>query len=228
MRIALTAFVVGVLLLSGGLYALHGDANAAGSCDAPSSETPVEQQLVDLINAYRAVNGLPALTVSPVLARSAHWMANDLVSNDYFAHEPDSLGRSFVTRSHDCGVAGYFGENIAFGGSNPAQTLAQWEASPPHNAALLSARFAQVGIAVDGYMWVADFGSQQNGSVTFPRTGNSNGVADCDCDRDRDSDYADSYADSSCQPALPLVFVARACPRDRRRIAALRGLFSES
>ncbi len=56
MRIALTAFVVGVLLLSGGLYALHGDANAAGSCDAPSRRR-VEQQLVDLINAYRGVNG---------------------------------------------------------------------------------------------------------------------------------------------------------------------------
>jgi Cysteine-rich secretory protein family len=171
MRIALTAFVVGVLLLSGGLYAVHGEANAAGSCDASSSETPVEQQLVDLINAYRGVNGLPALTVSPVLARSAHWMANDLVSNDYFAHEPDSLGRSFVTRSHDCGVAGYFGENIAFGGSNPAQTLAQWEASPPHNAALLSPNFAQIGIAVDGYMWVADFGSQQSGTVPPPGQG---------------------------------------------------------
>ena len=167
MRIALAA-LLGVVLLIGGVYLHEGSANAAGNCDASTTETAVEQQLVGLINAYRATNGLPAFTTSPVLIRSAHWMANDLVANNYFAHEPDSLGRSFVTRSHDCGVAGYFGENIAYGGATAAQTLAQWEASPPHNAALLNTRFTQVGIAVTGAMWVADFGSQQSDSLPLP------------------------------------------------------------
>jgi uncharacterized protein YkwD len=127
MRIALAA-VLGVVLLLGAASLHRGSANAAGNCDASTSETAVEQQLVGLINTYRAANGLPAFTTSTVLVRSAHWMANDLVTKNYFAHEPDSLGRSFVTRSHDCGISGYFGENIAEGGATPAQTLAQWEA----------------------------------------------------------------------------------------------------
>jgi hypothetical protein len=167
MRIAI-AGVFGALLLIGAVYLHEGSANAAGNCDASTSETAIEQQLVGLINTYRAANGLPAFTTSTVLVRSAHWMANDLVTNNYFAHEPDSLGRSFVARSHDCGVAGYFGENIAYGGATAAQTLAQWESSPPHNAALLNTRFAQIGVAVTGAMWVADFGSQQNDSAPPP------------------------------------------------------------
>jgi Cysteine-rich secretory protein family len=169
MRIAL-AVIVGAVLMSGAVYVSHGSARAAGNCDASTTETVVEQQLVGLINAYRASSGLSALTISPVLTRSAHWMANDLVTNNYFAHEPDSLGRSFVTRLHDCGVSGFFGENVARGGSTAAQTLAQWEASPPHNAALLNTRFSEIGVAVDGLMWVADFGSQQNDSAPPPPT----------------------------------------------------------
>jgi Cysteine-rich secretory protein family len=160
--------VVGLMLLGSVVALRHDEANAAGSCDASTTETSVEQQLVGLINGYRAANNLPPLGVSSVLTRSAHWMANDLVSHGYFAHEPDSLGRSFVTRSHDCGVSGYFGENLAAGDSTPAQTLAQWEGSAPHNAALLSSRFTSIGVAVDGAMWVADFGSAQNDSAPPP------------------------------------------------------------
>ena len=165
---AVMAAVFGIALLCGTAYVRIGGANAAGSCDATATESTVEQQLVGLINVYRGANGLQPLGISTVLSRTAHWMANDLVTNDYFAHEPDSLGRSFVTRSHDCGVGGFFGENIAYGGATPAQTLGQWQASPPHNAALLNSRFTEIGVAVDGYMWVADFGSQQNDSAAPP------------------------------------------------------------
>jgi uncharacterized protein YkwD len=139
---------------------------AVANCSAPSAESATEQQLVGLINGYRNANGLPSLRMSTTLSTAAHWMANDLVTHSYFAHEPDSLGRSFAQRITDCGGKGYLGENVAGGGQTAAQTLAQWQSSPGHNAAMLNASFTDIGVAalpggVYGTTWVADFGTAQ-------------------------------------------------------------------
>lgn len=135
------------------------------NCSADPAVQPVEAEFVALLNGYRQSHGAGALTVSPTLSRSAQWMANDLAAHNYFSHT-DSLGRSFQTRMTQCGAAGYLGENIAGGGSAAAFTLANWQGSPGHNAAMLNPNFTQIGFAfadggVYGSTWVADFGSQQ-------------------------------------------------------------------
>src|SRR3989338_4718105 len=43
--------------------------------------------LVDLANEDRSADGLPALSMSPVLQQAAQMKANDMARKEYFAHE---------------------------------------------------------------------------------------------------------------------------------------------
>ena len=118
--------------------------------------------MLSLINAYRTTNGVPALSQSPSLSRSAIWKSGDMAANHYFAH--DDLIRSWGQRLSDCGYPSAFdGENIAEGFADASSTLMQWETSPPHNANLLNASYHAIGVgrAQSGggdWYWTADFG----------------------------------------------------------------------
>ncbi|MDI6871854.1 MAG: CAP domain-containing protein [Bacillota bacterium] len=47
---------------------------------------------MELINADRAKNGLPALALNVALARVAHLKAQDMAENGYFAHNSPTYG----------------------------------------------------------------------------------------------------------------------------------------
>jgi len=125
-----------------------------------------ESAFVTLINNYRVQNGLAALQVSIALTQSSQWMSADMASNNYLDHT-DSLGRDPFTRmaafGYDVETAG---ENIAAGNATAQDTFTQWEDSPAHNANMLGADYAVMGVgraysasSTYGWYWTTDFGS---------------------------------------------------------------------
>jgi uncharacterized protein YkwD len=116
-----------------------------------------ERAVVQLINAYRARNGAPALAVGPALSRAAQAHSADMARRGYFDHG------AWVTRLRRFGVrAPYVGENIASGTRplSPAGIVRMWIQSPPHRENLLDRGFRRVGVGLAGgstLMATADF-----------------------------------------------------------------------
>ena len=116
-----------------------------------AQEAAVADQLLVLLNQYRAENALPALSTSSGYISAATIRAQEsLVS---FSHtRPD--GREFHTVFGDLGLSRTScGENLAWrsGGirSDTAQLLMdQWKNSPGHNENMLSPTWKSVGIGV--------------------------------------------------------------------------------
>jgi uncharacterized protein YkwD len=117
-----------------------------------------EADLAAAINAYRADNGLPALTYSRTLARPAMWASLDSYDRGASpSNHVDSRGMDIPTRVSFCsGYTGYVGEiNYWWHGGQGTtwqSALAWWKQSPGHNKWLLdpqSKTFA-VGLAYEG------------------------------------------------------------------------------
>src|SRR5215510_12772385 len=125
-----------------------------------------EQAMVGLINDYRAQNGLRQLKISASLTRAAEWMSGDMASKNYFSHT-DSLGRDPFARMTAFGYNYNTsrGENLAAGYNDAVRTFNQWKTSASHNAAMLNAKYAVIGLSreynggsVYKWYWTTDFG----------------------------------------------------------------------
>lgn len=174
---SLSLSLAAALLASALPAALHGAARvhadaATINCDVPDGQMAIdteEQALLDMLNGYRAQNGLGALQFDPSLQRAAAWKAVDMASNHYTAHD-DSF-RTWDQRFRDCGYAApsaFMAENLAGGYATGAQTLNQWENSPVHNENLLDGHMNFAGIVryhspnpndPYGWYWVLELGS---------------------------------------------------------------------
>jgi hypothetical protein len=150
------------------LHWRYGDTLPASAPPAPSGDQPgaEEADFLARINAYRAQNNVPPLTISAALTRTAVWLSGDMAAKGYFSHT-DSLGRDLTERLRAFGVTGntIWGENIAGGNASAAETFAQFAASPEHNANMLRPEFTTIGIgrAHGGppyeWYWTTDFGN---------------------------------------------------------------------
>ncbi len=125
----------------------------------------VEVEVLNLINAHREQNGLPALKNQSALNVSSHNHSLDMATHGYFSHT--SLdGKSPFDRMREAGYScGTMGENIAAGQRSAQQAFDGWKNSPGHNANMLNERYASVGIGVVylpgsqyGYYWTTNFG----------------------------------------------------------------------
>ena len=172
-RLAAAAAAVGALLVMTSFTGGARPALALSNCTvADMTFDAQEQEFLGLINAYRAQNGKPALTVSVNLNRSASWMAQDMAVKHYFSHT-DSLGRSVSTRIGDCGGSAYNGENIAAGTikDTAQEAFDMWRSSSGHNANMLNTSYRQIGIAryYDAgspytWYWATDFSTANDGT----------------------------------------------------------------
>ncbi|HSX53339.1 MAG TPA: CAP domain-containing protein [Patescibacteria group bacterium] len=96
-------------------------------------------------NQQRAANGVANLNLNSQLDSAAQAKANDMVARNYWSHNtPDgSPPWVFITN------AGYqyksAGENLAYGFSTSADTIAGWMNSPEHKANLLGTGYSDVG-----------------------------------------------------------------------------------
>jgi uncharacterized protein YkwD len=117
----------------------------------------VEQQILALVNQQRALNGLPALTISPQLTYAAQVQSTNMAAlstvvglSAAMSHLLD--GSPTPTLKDRGDYAGYaysaLGENIAYGYQGAADVMNAWMNSPGHRANILQPMFTQIGISV--------------------------------------------------------------------------------
>lgn len=106
-----------------------------------------ERDTLNLINQYRNKNGLNDLKPFSDLQDVAKLKAEDIVTNNYFAHDSDILGTPFEmlkANNVDYKIAG---ENLA-GNTTPERAVQAWIDSPDHRANILEEKFEYTGIYV--------------------------------------------------------------------------------
>jgi uncharacterized protein YkwD len=132
----------------------------------PMTQSQFDAELLRLTNAERARAGLQPLQLSPQLKQAAQGHAEDMVRNNFFSHT-GSNGSTLSSRVRATGyVFSFTGENIAAGRPTPAQTIAQWMASPGHRRNILNRNYTQIGFgyrsaptSVYRHYWVQVFGT---------------------------------------------------------------------
>lgn len=117
-----------------------------------------------LVNGQRTAHGLPQLTPSTKLDRSAQGWTDSMVDSDEFTH-----GSAFMDRISATGFDWTtVGENIATGYETPASVVRAWMRSPGHCANILDPAYREVGTGVSARRiprastalgtWTQDFG----------------------------------------------------------------------
>ena len=183
LRYATVIFVAMVLAAAAAMGASavqprEAEAATAGTCTGGTiTLTDPEKRSLDLHNATRAKNGLPAFCVHPILQKAARAHSQDMINKDYFSHTSPS-GETSSARLKRYGytpISGRYwtvGENIAYnhktGVASADAVHSQWMNSTGHRSNILNSKFKQIGIgAVYGdykgsnvTMWTANFGSR--------------------------------------------------------------------
>ena len=108
---------------------------------------------------------VPALTWNTNLQLSALGHAQDMARNKYFSH----VSKNGAKIKERITAAGYtyegfqsftIGENIAFNQRTIREVMEGWLNSPSHCKNIMSPSFQEVGIAMQNYYWVQDFGAR--------------------------------------------------------------------
>ncbi len=105
-------------------------------------------EIIDLSNASRIKNGLPALNYNSQLAAAAQAKAEHMKANQYFEHTaPDgTTGWYFIEQKGY--VYSSAGENLAATNEGSNAVVNGWLNSPGHRANLLSSEYLEVGYGI--------------------------------------------------------------------------------
>ena len=116
-----------------------------------------EQEVVRLVNAQRAQNGLKPLAENWELSRVARYKSADMAGKRYFSHESPTYGSPYqMMRSFGISFRSA-GENIAYGQRTPAAVVSAWMNSSGHRANILSSSYTQIGV---GYHEAGNYWTQ--------------------------------------------------------------------
>ena len=134
------------------------------------TEEQIAYQVLELVNKERAANKLPPLRLHTQLQAAAHWMAQDMATNDYLDHT-DHEGRELEGRLAAFEYKDYqaIGENVAAGQATAVEVMEGWLQSPGHRSNILSPDYCEIGIGhlINGsskfrHYWAQAFGRQQD------------------------------------------------------------------
>ncbi|WP_445669123.1 CAP domain-containing protein [Niallia sp. FSL W8-0635] len=117
------------------------------------------ESVIDLTNAERKKQGLPALQAYPELNNVADMKAKDMNDKGYFSHTSPTYGSPF-DMMRDFGITYQSaGENIAQGQRTPEEVVEAWMNSEGHRANILNDKYTHIGVGFDegGYEWVQMF-----------------------------------------------------------------------
>ncbi len=159
------------------LLALSAQLLASAPSLIPPQGTPGE--IIALINAYRAENGLPAYQENAILDMTAQGQADYLISQPMGSVGDVHSGPGGTRPKDRAYNAGYGGGQAIFiseivkGGvdETPESALAWWKTSPPHNNTMLASTYIEIGAgaATDGngrWWYVAVTGYQASGAYS--------------------------------------------------------------
>lgn len=124
--------------------------------EAEKAERFIEE-VIELTNAEREKEGLPALGTMAKLDKAAQIRADEL--KEKYSHDrPD--GTSCFTVLDDVNINGYsaVGENIALGQRSPEQVVQAWMNSDGHRRNIMNVQFEKIGVGyADNNGWVQLF-----------------------------------------------------------------------
>ena len=110
------------------------------------SNSAFASEVLSLVNAERAKNGLSALTLASDLSSVAQKHSEDMAKNNYFSHTSLS-GKSPFDRIKDAGISyRTAAENIAAGQKTPSEVVKGWMNSEGHRKNILNASFTKMGL----------------------------------------------------------------------------------
>lgn len=110
--------------------------------------TITANRIVELTNKARAEYNLPALKMSDVLNQAAQKKAQDMILNDYFAHNsPQGINPWHWFKEVGYNYT-YAGENLAMNFVDAENALQAWLDSPSHRENLLGRNYDDIGVAV--------------------------------------------------------------------------------
>jgi uncharacterized protein YkwD len=127
-------------------------ATAGQAAIKAGADQGIEQNMISLVNSYRAQHGLGPLKANSALMRAARFHSRDMVENAYFDHSSQD-GEQFSQRLlrfgfHWQSAGEAIGQASGLVSPNAAadQAVTMWRQSPPHNKILLTGSFKAVGI----------------------------------------------------------------------------------
>ncbi len=110
----------------------------------PDSEHAFLKQVVDLVNAERAKEGLSPLSINQNVQAAAMVRAKEC--EQLFSHTRPN-GSSFATALKEQNVSyRSAGENIAWGQHSPQEVMKAWMNSPGHRANIMNPNFTTIGV----------------------------------------------------------------------------------
>lgn len=117
--------------------------SGSGSTGNTGSATAA-QEVLRLVNAARAQNGLSALTLDASMSRAASVRASELAKS--FSHTRPN-GTRGLTALAEAGVSyRAAGENIAAGQQTAQAVMSGWMNSSGHRANILSSKYSRLGV----------------------------------------------------------------------------------
>lgn len=117
-----------------------------------------EQRVVELTNAERTKQGLPALQIDTELSKVARIKSEDMQKNNYFDHNSPTYGSPFDMMKKFGISYKSAGENIAQGQRTPEEVVQAWMNSAGHRANILNNSFTHIGV---GYVESGNYWTQQ-------------------------------------------------------------------
>ena len=113
-------------------------------------QSPLEQQVFDLVNAERAKAGVPPLNLNPQLVAAAQIHARDMAALGSLDHNLLGVAQpTLISRAQFVGYRyGWLGENIASGFSDASSLVNAWMNSPEHRVNILFASLTEAGVGV--------------------------------------------------------------------------------
>jgi len=148
--------------------------------------SPWVRDAIALVNEERVRHGLPELSVSESLSRSASLKLSDMERERYFAHT-SAAGKTPWSFFDAAGYGyRYAGENLAIHFKTPEAEHAAWMESERHCQNILDPRFREIGMAVrkvfmegrETVLVVQHFGTR-DGEATVGASGKERALAMC-------------------------------------------------
>ncbi|WP_088313263.1 CAP domain-containing protein [Bacillus cereus] len=132
--------------------------NTQKPAEEAKSLSEFEQRVVELTNAERAKQGLPALKIDTELSKVARIKSEDMQKNNYFDHNSPTYGSPFDMMKKFGISYTSAGENIAQGQRTPEEVVQAWMNSAGHRANILNNGFTHIGV---GYVESGNYWTQQ-------------------------------------------------------------------
>lgn len=107
-----------------------------------------EKEVVDLINQAREIEGLDILVENEKLTLAANQKAEDMLKENYFAHNSPSGKTPWFWIEKNNYDYRYAGENLAMDFHNAKDQHSAWMKSPTHKKNILNENFREIGIAI--------------------------------------------------------------------------------